>query len=171
MVEGPEDWIVIGRVLKPHGLKGEIKVHLLTDYPERFEKGKRVTLKDIEPLPYLILDSRIEGDFAFLKLERIESIEDTAGLLGKEFIISADQLIQPGEDSYYPFQIIGLDVFTEENQHIGILSEIYMNPNQSIYEIKSGKKEHLIPATKNFIKKIDLVGKKIIVHVIEGMLE
>ncbi len=121
--------------------------------------------------PYQIASSRIEGDFAYLKLEGVESIEDTAELVGKEFVIGSDQLIQPGDGAYYPFQIIGLDVFNEENQYLGKLTEIYINPNQSIYEIKSGKKEYFVPATKNFIKKIDLVGKKIIIHVIEGMLE
>ena len=45
MPDDTEDWIVIGRVLKPHGIKGEIKIHLLTDYPERFKAGERVNLK------------------------------------------------------------------------------------------------------------------------------
>jgi 16S rRNA processing protein RimM len=45
MLRNSQDWIVIGRVLKPHGLKGEIKVHLLTDYPERFKEGAQVILK------------------------------------------------------------------------------------------------------------------------------
>jgi ribosomal 30S subunit maturation factor RimM len=51
------------------------------------------------------------------------------------------------------------------------LSEIYINPNQSLYEVKAGKKEYLIPANKTFIKKIDLIEKKIVVHLIDGMLE
>lgn len=45
MSSDAEDWIVIGKILKPHGLKGEIKIHLLTDYPERFKAGERVKLK------------------------------------------------------------------------------------------------------------------------------
>lgn len=77
----------------------------------------------------------------------------------------------PGEGTYYPFQILGFDVWSEENELIGKLTEIYLNPNQSLYEIKSGKKEYLVPATKNFIKKIDLVEKKIVIHLIEGMLD
>ena len=121
--------------------------------------------------PCQIASSRIEGDFAYLKLEGVESIEDTAELIGKEFVIGSDQLIQPGDGAYYPFQIIGLDVFNEENKYLGKLTEIYINPNQSLYEIKSEKKEFFVPATKNFIKKIDLVEKKIIIHVIEGMLD
>jgi 16S rRNA processing protein RimM len=121
--------------------------------------------------PCLIVSSRIEGDFAYLKLEGVESKENTAELIGKEFVIGYDQLIQPGDGAYYPFQIIGLDVFDEEDQFLGKLTDVYINPNQSIYEIKSGKKEYFIPATRNFIKKIDLVGKKIIIHVIEGMLD
>lgn len=121
--------------------------------------------------PCKIISSRIDGDFAYLKLEGVETKEDTAELIGKEFVIGPDQLIQPGEGAYYPFQIIGLDVFDEEDQFLGKLTDVYLNPNQSIYEIKSGKKEYFVPATRNFIKNIDLIGKKIIIHVIEGMLD
>jgi 16S rRNA processing protein RimM len=121
--------------------------------------------------PCQILSSRIEGDFAYLKLDGVESIEDTADLIGKEFVIGSEQLIQPGEGAYYPFQIIGLEVFDEQNQYLGKVTDVYINPSQSIYEIKSGKREYFVPATKNFIKKIDLVGKKITIHIIDGMLD
>jgi len=106
-----------------------------------------------------------------LKLEGIETIESVDELLGKEFVINSDQLIQPTGDAYYPFQIMGLDVYTEDDQYLGKLTEVYINPNQSIYEIKSESKEYLVPATKTFIKKIDLIKKRIIIHVIEGMLD
>ena len=87
-------------------------------------------------------------------LEGVDSIEKTADLVGNDFVIPSDQLIQPAEGSYYPFQIIGLDVYSEENEYIGKLTEIYVNPNQSLYEIKKGKKEVLVPATREFIRKI-----------------
>ena len=134
-------------------------------------KGEEGSLKKKEPIPYLITDSRIDGDTAYIRLDQIQSIEETRELIGETFVIPFEQLAPANEGDYYPFQLIGLDVFTEENELIGQLREIYSSKHQSIYEIRNGKKEYLIPATQNFIKKIDLHEKKIIIHVIEGLLE
>ncbi len=121
-------------------------------------------------IPYLIAESQIQGDFAYIRLDHIQSVEETKELIGETFVIPFEELAPPEEGAFYPFQLIGCDVFTEENEHIGQIIEIYSFPHQSLYEIKKGKKEYLIPATKTFIKKIDLFEKKIIVHVIDGLL-
>ena len=167
-----KDWIIIGKILKPRGLSGELKVQLLTDFPDRFGFGKTVLLKKKElMIPCLITGSQVLGDFAYIRLDQIQSIEETKELIGETFVIPFEQLAPPEEGAYYPFQLIGLNVFTEENEPIGQITEIYTFANQSIYEIQKGKKEYLIPATKNFVKKIDLIEKKIIIHVVEGLLD
>jgi len=111
----------------------------------------------------------VEGEFVYLRLEGIDSRENTTELIGDEFIISPEQLIPAREDTFYPFQLIGLDVFTEDQRFLGKLSEIYQNPMQTVWEVRDGSRELLIPASKRFIREIDLKGRKIIVRSIEGL--
>jgi 16S rRNA processing protein RimM len=104
-------------------------------------------------------------------LKGINSVEETANLVGGEFVIPYEEITPLEKGSYYPFQLIGWDVFTEENQFVGKITEIYPVHDQVLYEIKKEKKEYLVPGNKEFIKKIDLNEKKVILHLVEGLFE
>ncbi|HXN06742.1 MAG TPA: ribosome maturation factor RimM [Nitrospiria bacterium] len=165
-----QEWIVIGRILKPRGLKGELKVHLLTDFPERFSPGKIVVLKEDPPVPYRIEESAIQGETAFIKLEGIATVDVAEALAGKEFIIPIDELAPLEKGVYYPFQLIGFNAYTEEGKFIGVLTEIYPGGAHDLYEIREGKKEFLVPGTREFIREINLPERKIVIHAREGLL-
>ena len=169
--------MIIGRVIKTRGLKGDLKIQLLTDFPERFSPGMDLLLKSAtsgtsdRPVSYRIMESRVDGDIAFIRLKGVESLEASRALIGGEFVIPIEEIAPLEKGVYYPFQLIGLSVFTEAGKPVGILSEIYPGGNHDLYEVRNGKKEFLIPATREFVLEINLPEKKIVIHAREGLLE
>lgn len=83
--------------------------------------------------------------------------------------VNDDSDLKEGE--YFVDQIIGLDVFTSSGDFVGAVSDIFETKSNDVYVITAGEKEYLIPAVKEFIKKIDLQEKKIILGDLKGLLD
>jgi len=165
------DWIVIGKVVKPHGLNGEIKVRLLTDFPERFSAGRRILLKTNGADFRSIRKSRVEGEFVYLALDTIDSAGPAAELTGAEFVIPAEELAPANEGFFYPFQLIGLDVLDESGEKVGIVSDVFLRPGQSFLEVRSLGKEYLLPASREFIRSIEIPERRIRIRNLNGLFD
>lgn len=158
--------LTIGRIISPWGIKGDFKVQVLTDFPERFDPGRKVF---IDGSPLSVERSRPYKSGFIVKLSGIDSIEDVEKVRGKFLEVPLDEnMLEEGQ--YFQFQIIGLEVYTDEGRFLGKITEISPAGGSDIYIINGESGEILIPAIEDVIKSIDLENKRITVRLLEGLL-
>lgn len=164
---------LIGYILKPQGLKGEVKVESVTPYLERFNRLDRVFLQLKEKKQaYSIENVRVSDRFVYIKFTEINSRDDAELLRNTEVLIEEKDLIQPAQDEYFVHDLIGCQVISENNDVIGVLSDVVQMSSNDVYVVKNGEGiEILIPATKEVVKRVNVGQKQIIIHVVEGLLD
>jgi len=164
---------LIGYILKPQGLKGELKVEPVTPDLNRFDRLERVflQLKD-KKQTYSIESVRFSKRFVYIKFSEINS-RDNAELLRKaEVLIEEKDLIQPEENEYFIHDLIGCQVISEEDDVLGVLSDVVQMSSNDVYVVENQEgSEILIPATKEIVKLVNVGQKKIVIHVLEGLID
>lgn len=163
-----KDIFEIGIIASAHGIKGEVKIFPYSNMPENFRKqkyflynGKKLYVKSVKLLT----------KFVVVKFNGVDTIEDAQAMKGIVISIEKENAAPLGENEYYMKDIIGCGVYENDN-YLGDIKDIIETGGNDVYSvIDHNKREILIPALKNVIKKID-IGKKII-HVIlpEGLLD
>jgi len=164
----PPESLIVGRILAPWGIRGEVKVEVATDFPERFAPQKVVYLN---ARPLEIESCRPHKQHLVVKLATIDSVEDAERLRGQDLTIPSSELSRLPEGQYYTFQIIGLDVLTTEGQYLGQVTDIMTTASNDVYIVEGEGGEILIPAIEDVVKSIDLEEGKIIIEAIKGLLD
>lgn len=151
-----EKLIVIGKIGAPHGIKGEVRVIPLTDFPERFDRLKRVILDETNEV--IVEQVKYNKQFILLKLKNVESRDDAERLKGKLLQVTRDDVPPLAEGEYYSFDIIGMDVYNESEQKLGKITEILKTGSNDVYVVSDGNGQILVPALKKVVAKIDLAS-------------
>lgn len=161
--------IEIGKIVNTRGLKGELKVYPYLDDFSAFD--------DFE---YLLIDSKkfnIRGvkffkNMVFVTLEGVDTVEKAELLKNKICGIFEEDLPELYDGEYYVKDILGLEVYTDGNEYLGVVSDVLKTGSNDVYEVKrEGLKSMYLPAIKDVVKSIDTVNKKITVHIIDGLDE
>jgi 16S rRNA processing protein RimM len=164
------DYIKVGKIVNTHGIKGYVKCIPMTDDLERFRDLKYVyTEKD--DTKRTIDDVWDQKGMVYLKLKGIDDMGTAEKFTDTYISILKDQLRQLPEDSYYLFDLEGMDVYSSEGDHMGKISQIYQTAANDVYEVKDKKRTFLIPAIKDVVKSVNIQEKKMVIDVIEGLLE
>ena len=166
--------IVYGKVTKIHGLSGELRVLPFSRQPESLELLNHIYIETSEndnPVNFEITKCKIKKDFAILKLKDIDSPEDAEKLKGCTVYIDQTQLAEPDEDEFYWFQLIGLDVYTDDGQYVGKVENLMDRSLQSLLVVINNGKEVLIPFSEPIIKEVDLKKSKILISPVGGLLD
>ncbi|HEY82858.1 MAG TPA: 16S rRNA processing protein RimM [Dehalococcoidia bacterium] len=161
------EFITIGRILAPWGVKGKLKVKVETDFPQRFVSGAEIYL-DHEP--QVIESAEWHSGKLIIKLRSVDSIEDAQKLRGKLIEIPFSQLQPLPEGHYYYFQLIGLEVWTTGGELLGKISEILTTGSNDIYVVSNARGEILIPAIEDVVKSVDLDKQNMVIEPIDGLL-
>jgi 16S rRNA processing protein RimM len=167
--EGYPKFVAIGKILEPWGDKGEVKVEILTDFPERFNSLERVYIGQTAR-PLRVEKSRVLEDYAVLKLEGYDNRTAASALRGQLLQIPLEELMPLAEGEYYEFEIIGLEVWTEDGLYLGRVKEVIYTGANDVYVADGPKGEVLIPALEDVVLKIDLGEGKMLVRLPEGLL-
>lgn len=164
---------IIGKVLKPQGIKGEIKAEIITSFPGHFAELKQVHVKTDEKWQaYSIVYTRISNRFVFIKFEELNSIAEAEKLRNRFLYIPRSELTLLQDDEYYIHDLIGCSVYDENERLIGNITDVEEYSGNDVYLIKnSTDQEFRIPAIEQVIKEIDISRKKVMIHVIEGLLD
>lgn len=168
-------YVVVGIVEKAHGLRGEVKVKPLTDDPTRFELLSSVLVelgeKDLFALQVEGVEIRQNG--IFLRLSGIDSREKAEALRGAYLNIKREDVLPLGDDEFYHFEVLGLDVVTREGKHLGQVDDVFEVTSNTVLSVRSNEacREYLIPVIRDVIDKMDFDNGKIIINPIEGLLE
>jgi 16S rRNA processing protein RimM len=165
-----KDYIKVGKIVNTHGVKGSLKCLPLTDYMERFDELDYV-YTEMDNEKRKIDDVWYRKGLVYLKLENIDDMNTAQSFKDTYISILEDQLRELPEDSYYIFDLIGMEVYSSEGDYIGKITDVYQTGANDVYEVKKNSKSYLIPAVKEFIKEVNLSDKKMIINVIEGLLE
>ncbi len=167
------DLLPIGRVAKPHGVKGKIKVDYFGEDLNRFHLYREVFIKNpVGKLQtYEILEVIPQPPRLILRLKGIERIEEVESLVGKEILIERRSLPDLQEGEYYWFDILGMVVETPEGKRIGRVKEIFPTGANDVYVIEGKRKEIFLPATEEVIQSIDIKKGRMKVIRMEGLWE
>ena len=165
-------YLEIGQIVNTFGIKGMVKVKPFTDNIERFSNLKKIYIKNKSgQTEYKIQEVKYHKNMVLIKFEGIENPEQ-ADLLRNSYLIvdrETEEPLEPGR--YYIVDMIGLDVFTDDNEYLGKLEDIYNTGSNDIYVVKNELgKQVLLPAIEDVIKNIDMDNKKVIVHLIPGLV-
>lgn len=165
-------YLEIGQIVNTFGIKGMVKVKPFTDNIERFSNLEKIYIKNKSgQTEYKIQEVKYHKNMVLIKFEGIENPEQ-ADLLRNSYLIVDRETEEPLEAGrYYIVDMIGLDVFTDDNEYLGKLEDIYNTGSNDIYVVKNELgKQILLPAIEDVIKNIDMDNKKVIVYLIPGLV-
>jgi 16S rRNA processing protein RimM len=164
--------IAVGRITKSVGIRGEVRVAILTDRPERFTKLKGVWCGSDETTAVWrqILSVRIDRSAVVLKLNEIDSRSVADEHRGDYLFVDEKDIVAPAKGSYFIHEIIGMKVVTEAGEEVGIVRDVMELPANDVWVVTSGTKEFLIPAIKKVIRQVDLKSRTVVIRPLEGML-
>lgn len=167
-----EDFIIIGKIVSTQGNKGEVKVIPLTDSIDRFDKLTDVFIREgnIEKL-LKINNLKTKKNAVILKFEDIDNIEKAKMIVQSFLKVKRSNAVKLPKDTYFIFDIIGLEVYTNENELLGKVDNIISTGSNDVYVVKNkNKKEILIPAIREIIKNIDVEKKRITINMVDGLI-
>jgi len=168
-----KDLFPIGRVIKPHGVRGKIKIKYFGEDSSQFRLYRKVFIED--PLgrlkSYEILEATPQPPRLILQLIEIRTVEEAQSLVGKEILIGKESLPDLPDGEYYWNEILGMEVETEEGKHIGRIKEILPTGAHDVYVVQGERREIFLPAVEGVIRSINREKKVVKVAWMEGLWE
>lgn len=165
----------VGKIVNTHSLKGEVKVISSTDFEEeRFKKGSKLLITRGNQLirEVVVQSYRNHKNFLLIKFEGIDSVEEAEKLKNLQIKIDSDEVGELEENEFYFHQIIGCEVFDENDKNLGEIIDILTPGANDVWVIKGENgKEILIPYIEDVVKKIDITSKKVNIEVMEGLID
>lgn len=152
--------LIVGEVLKPQGIRGELKIKPFTDSADDFRSFKRVFLGGEE---FKVLSVRTGDGAVYLGLRGVPDRNAAELLRGRQVTIPREEAPEPEEGRYYIADLLGSEIVTEAGKVLGTLTNIRQAATD-IYTLTADGKEILFPAVKGVVTEIDLIAKKLVVN-------
>ena len=166
------EWATIGQIVALFGVRGELKVRLLTDIPDRLQQLEAVYLSPNHKQYGIEHVRPYKGEMVIVKLAGIDDANAAEPLRQQSLLIPLSQLAKLPPDSYYQHDILGLTVLTLDNRKLGPVVDIIETGSNDVYVIKGEDgKQVLIPAIKAVVKQIDLIRRTMYIDPLPGLLE
>ena len=168
-----EEILQVGVISSTHGVRGEVKVFPTTDDVKRFKRLKEVILDNGKEQMNLEIEGvKFFKQFAILKFKGFDNINDIEKYKGKSLFVTRENAVKLRKDEYFIADLIGLQVFDEEDKKIGELKDVIETGANDVYVITmSDGKELLLPAIKQCVLSVDVEGGTMTVHILEGLLD
>jgi len=163
-------YLVVGRILKPWGVHGWVKIVVETDFPERFTRpGKFLVGPEHQPMR-LTAGRPIKGGMV-IKFAGFDTPEAAAALRDHEIYIPVESAMPLPAGEFYVYQLIGLEVYTDAGERLGTVSDVMETGSNDVYVVeRAGDKPILLPATREVVLDISPEARRITVHLMEGLL-
>lgn len=163
----PQNGVVVGRIISAAGLRGEVKVEVLSDFPGRFAPGSVLLLGGASNR---VQRSRPAKGVVVLKLEGVNDRPSAEALCGAYLTVPSHSATPSQTGSYYHFQIIGIEVWTESAQYLGTVREILHTGANDVYVVRDrADREVLLPAVGEVVVAVDLPSNRMVVRLTEGL--
>jgi 16S rRNA processing protein RimM len=154
--------IAVGLVTRVHGLSGEVAVQSLTDVTARFDPGSTLQLEDGRSLR--IVASRPHVDRTLVTFDGVPDRTAAEGLRGAYLFVDAASLQPLPEGSYWPHDLEGCSVETEDGRPLGTIAEVLQGPANDVWAVEGEAGRRWIPAVRHAVLEVDLAGRRIVVR-------
>ena len=157
-------YLAIGQVLKPHGVRGEVKVKPLTDDPRRFFALERVFLRDSEGYaPHGAHCIRVHDGFAYLRFDGAEDRAAAETLRGQLLYVDRAHAVELPEDTEFICDLIGCVAFDTRGERVGALTDVLQPGAHDVYVFDTPDGELLVPALKRVILEVDVAARRMLI--------
>ncbi|WP_427052627.1 ribosome maturation factor RimM [Paenibacillus sp. TC-CSREp1] len=168
------EFMNVGKIVNTHGIRGELKIMPLTDFPEvRFAKNAELFLftSDDRPVPVTVESARLHKNMYIVRLKEYGNINEVEKFKGGMAKVSKENLAELEEGEYYFHQIVGCAVITEEGETLGTITEILTPGANDVWVVKTpAGKEVLIPVIDDVVLDVNVEQKQVKIHLMEGLL-
>jgi 16S rRNA processing protein RimM len=167
-----ERLVPLGEIVTTHGIDGWLKLKPYNSQTTVLIPSREIWLEKSDQRSRLEIEKcRAHKDHFLVKLSKIDRIDDAAPWVGAILYLAERDLDPLSTGEYYHYQVIGLEVFDIEGQRIGVIDRTWSTPGGELYVVKGPLKEHLIPAVKEIIEKVDFAAHKVVINPPEGLLD
>lgn len=168
-----DDWVVIGEITKPFGIKGGLKIRPLTEDPDRFRRlaGAVLEAADGTQQTCTVADVRTDRNSVILFCREIDNVEQVKRFVGGTVRIPRSEAIPLPQDSYFQHDLLGLRVYLEDGRYLGEIREIWPTGGNDVLVVRDGERERLIPAIKSVVVGVNLKENRMILRWMEGLLD
>lgn len=164
-------FVLTGRVIKPYGVLGWVKVEVLSANPRRFQPGNAFILEGEEEGERLLLEETQQGAGVLLaKFRGLETREEAAELAGRMLMVRPEEVGEAPPESVWEHQLLGMEVRTREGRCLGEVTEVMETGANDVLVVR-GETEYLIPMTGEVVAEIDLESGIITIDPLPGLLE
>jgi len=167
-------YLAVGRISRPHGVRGELRVEILTDYPERLRLHACFYLACPDSpnavRRYPVEKLRRHKGVLLLKLAGCDDRNAAEELRGQLVQIPLEEAVPLEEEEYYHFQLTGVRVETESGEWLGQVVEVLETGANDVYVVRGPLGEVLLPAVDDVVLELDLESRRLVVHLLPGML-
>ncbi len=166
------DFILLGKVTRPHGIRGEVKVYPYSEQPENFLAYRKVFVvsgNNNEWIPYSIEKSRVQGRLVLLKLSGCATRNDAGELVDKEIWLRRDDLPEPADNEYYLLDFEGKQAVDDNGRILGTVTGIITTGAHDILAVTGDRQEYLIPVQESFIVRHD--KDRVVLSLPPGLLD
>jgi 16S rRNA processing protein RimM len=168
---GEPAFLAVGRLRKPHGLKGELQMEVITDFPERLKRGVTVHVGS-DYIPKTIKSVRTQNQLLLVAFEGCESPEAASDLRSQLVFVPSAGVPSLEEGEYYHHQLLGLIVMDEDQRLLGTITDILETGANDVYVVtRDSGPDILFPGTDEVILDIDLVAGVMKIHLLPGLLD
>lgn len=168
-------FLVIGRMIRPHGIRGEMSAAIHTHMPERFTWLEQIYLareaNDPDPTLHEMLSVRFHKGNALIRLAGYERREDLEVLRGMWLLVPDTEAIPLEEGELFHHDLEGLEVITDEGESLGTLVEILETGANEVFVVQGNGREILLPNIEEVVLQVDLDAGTMLVHLMPGLRE
>lgn len=154
--------MVIGRIVGPFGVRGELKVQLQTDFPERFRGLKRVYV-GTDRRPVSVLSARLHKSQVLLKLQDVDTPEKVRTLIGADILVPRTEAVALPPGHFWLSDLLGASVYDDAGAYVGRVEDVIRTGSNDVWVVNKGRDAILVPATKDAVVKLDIAAGVIVV--------
>lgn len=168
-----DELLQVGIITQTHGIRGEVKVFPTTDDVKRFKKLKETILDTgKEKLTLEIESVKFFKQFVILKFKGFDNINDIEKYKNKSLYVTRENAVRLRRNEYFIADLIGLAIYDEDSQQIGTLTDVLQTGANDVYIIEmTDGRELLLPAIKECVLSVDMEERKMVVHILDGLLD
>ncbi|HKT81429.1 MAG TPA: ribosome maturation factor RimM [Vicinamibacterales bacterium] len=168
-----DEMAVVGRIARPHGIRGQVIVNLETDFPhERFQQGAELFIKRGGQVDAVVVDAvRFHRERPVIALRGVEDMNAAVALRGAELRVPIERLAALPRGTYYRHDLVGCRVETQSGETIGEVADVEGSTGGSRLVVATEKGEVLVPLVETICVVIDPGAKRIVIDPPEGLLE
>ncbi len=169
----PADLVPLGKIIKPHGIQGEVKVRLFNCESETLKIGQSVWVESEgqDPITYVIEKLNLQSEKSRLKFKSVNDRNSAELLRDFTLLVCRNEFPETIDEEFYLVDLIGFKVIDQSGNKVGEVFDIMENPANDILMILDEDKEHLIPLVDDFVTLFDFEKKQVTINLIDGLID